>query len=218
MSHELVVVVSGGELPPSASADDVPRGVPVIAADGGLAHATTLGLDVTDVVGDLDSIDADVLAAAGVAGAKIVRYPEEKDATDLELALDAALELQPERILVLAGGGGRLDHLVGGLLLLGASRYAEVRLDAIVGTARVHVVRGERVLAGDPGQLVSLVALHGAAEGVTTDGLRYPLANETLEPGSTRGISNVFAAREARVHVARGVLAAVIPGDPESAE
>ena len=197
--------------------EDVPRGVPVITADGGLAHARALGLEVTTVVGDLDSVDAETVAAASTAGAEILRHPVEKDATDLELALDVALELRPARILVLAGGGGRLDHLLGGLLLLGASRYAEVQLDAVVGTARVHVVRRERVLAGDPGQLVSLLALHGAAEGVTTDGLRYPLANETLEPGSTRGISNVFAAREARVHVARGVLAAVIPGDQESA-
>jgi thiamine pyrophosphokinase len=217
MSHELVVVVSGGELPPSATPEDVPRGAPVITANGGLAHARALGLEVTTVIGDLDSVDAETVAAASTAGAEILRHPVEKDATDLELALDVALELRPARILVLAGGGGRLDHLLGGLLLLGATRYAEVQLDAVVGTAQVHVVRRERVLAGDPGQLVSLLALHGAAEGVTTDGLRYPLANETLEPGSTRGISNVFAAREARVHVARGVLAAVIPGDQESA-
>lgn len=217
MSHELVVVVSGGELPPSVSADDVPPEVPVITANGGLAHARALGLEVTAVVGDLDSVDAEAVAAAREAGAEILRHPVEKDATDFELALDTALEFGPARILVLAGGGGRLDHLLGGLMLLGGTRYAEVQLDAIVGPARVHVVRGERVLAGDPGQLVSLLALHGAAEGVTTDGLRYPLANETLEPGSTRGISNVFVAREAHVRVARGVIAAVIPGNQESA-
>ena len=216
MSHELVVVVSGGELPPSASAGDVPRGVPVIAADGGLEHAQSLGLEVTTAVGDLDSIDAHVVTSAGAAGTQVLRHPAEKDATDLELALDVALELRPARILVLAGGGGRLDHLLGGLLLLGSSRYAEVQLDAIVGAARVHVVRGERVVAGEPGQLISLVALHGPAEDVTTEGLRYRLENETLEPGSTRGVSNVFTSHTARVHVARGVLAAVIPGNAET--
>src|SRR4249919_2734135 len=216
MSHELVVVVSGGELPPSPRTGDVPQGVPVIAADGGLEHAQALGLKVTTAVGDFDSIDARVVTSAGVAGTQVLRHPAEKDATDLELALDVALELRPERILVLAGGGGRLDHLLGGLLLLGSPRYAEAQLDAIVGAARVHVVRGERVVAGEPGRLISLLALHGPAENVTTEGLRYPLAGETLEPGSTRGISNVFTSRTARIHVARGVLAAVIPDDTET--
>ena len=216
MSHELVVVVSGGELPPSPSAVDVPPGVPVIAANGGLEHAQALGLAVTTAVGDLDSIDARVVSSAGAAGTQVLRHPSEKDATDLELALDVALELRPARILVLAGGGGRLDHLLGGLLLLGSPRYAEVQLDAIVGAARVHVVRGERALAGEPGQLISLLALHGPAEGVTTEGLRYRLENETLEPGSTRGVSNVFTSHTAHVDVARGALAAVIPGDAET--
>jgi thiamine pyrophosphokinase len=59
---------------------------------------------------------------------------------------------------------------------------------------------------------VSLLALHGPAEGVRTQGLAYPLAGETLEPGSSRGVSNVFSADVARVSVERGTLLAVRPG------
>src|SRR5579859_5466672 len=99
-----VVVLSGG--PDRPAVDTVPPGATVIAADGGAEVARHLGLEVDLVVGDLDSISAATLA--GIA--QVERHAAEKDATDLELALTAALRLEPERILVLAGAGGRLDH------------------------------------------------------------------------------------------------------------
>jgi thiamine pyrophosphokinase len=97
------------------------------------------------------------------------------------------------------------------LLLLAAEAYAGVEIDAQLGRAAVHVVRGERVLAGRRGELVSLLALHGAATGVVTEGFVYPLRRESLAPGSSRGLSNVFADRKARVSVESGVVVAVRP-------
>jgi thiamine pyrophosphokinase len=213
----VVVVVAGGEAPPAGSARDVPLGAHVVAADRGVDHAHALGLEVDLAIGDFDSASPGALEQAEEAGARVERHPEAKDATDLELALDAALELRPERILVLAGLGQRLDHLLSALLLLGTPRYAETQVDAVVGNARVHVVRGERSLEGEPGELVSLLPLHGPAEGITTEGLAYPLTGDTLEPGSSRGVSNRFTGQAARVGVERGILLAVRPG-PESEE
>jgi thiamine pyrophosphokinase len=213
----MVVVVAGGAPPRADAALAVPLGTPVVAADGGLEHARALGLDVTTVIGDFDSVTREALESAAAAGARVVRHPAEKDATDLELALEEALGRSPSRILVLAGDGGRLDHLLGVLLLLGSARYAAVRLDAEIGAASVHVIRDERELTGEPGDLLSLFALHGPAHGVWTEGLAYPLAGDTLEPGSTRGVSNVFAERTARVRVESGALLAVRPGPEEGA-
>jgi len=191
----------------------LPPGATVIAADGGAELARRLGLEVDLVVGDLDSISAE-----GMAGIeRVERHAAEKDASDLELALAAALRLEPERILVLGGAGGRLDHLLGGLLLLAADAYASVRVDAQIGAAAVHVVSGERRLFGEPGELISLFAVHGPARGVVTDGLVYPLRGETLEPGSTLGVSNVFAGPEARVALERGVVLAVRPSGSATA-
>ncbi len=196
-----VVVLAGGPDRPAAIA--LPPGATVIAADSG----AELGGPVDLLVGDLDSISAETLA--GIE--RVERHAAEKDATDLELALTAALRLEPDRILVLGGAGGRLDHLLGGLLLLTAEAYAGVEVDAQIGASAVHVVRGERTLLGDPGELISLFAVNGPASGVVTDGLVYPLRGETLEPGSSRGVSNVFAAPKARIGVERGVVLAVRP-------
>ena len=211
MELDLVVVAAGvGSAPALAGA--APAGTPVVAADGGLDGALALGLDVRLAVGDFDSAAPAAVAAAEAAGVPLERHPAAKDATDLELALDAAVALGPRRVLVVGAGDGRLDHLLAGLLALGAERYAGIELDALLGGAEAHVVRGERRLAGTPGELLSLLPLHGPADGVVTEGLAYPLAGETLAPGSTRGVSNAFAAAEARVSLARGVLLAVRPG------
>jgi len=202
-----VVVVASGPGPAVA----VPRRGTVIAADGGLERAGELGLEVDVVVGDLDSVSSAALARAETAGTRIVRHPVAKDATDLELALDEALALGARRVLVIASAGGRLDHLAASLLLLGAERYAELELDALVGDALVHVVRSARTLRGTPGELLTLLPLGDGAEGVTTSGLEYPLDGETLGPGSTRGVSNVFTTAEARVTLAEGILLAIRP-------
>lgn len=207
MTEPDVVVVASGPGPAVA----VPGAATVVAADGGLDRAAALGLDADVVIGDLDSVSPQALAAAEAAGARIVRHPETKDATDLELALDEAIALRASRVLVVASHEGRLDHLLGSLLLLGAARYAGLELDALVGKALVHVVRGRRTLTGAPGELVSLLAVGGAASGVVTDGLEYPLDGETLEPGSSRGISNTFTAGQATVTVERGTLLVVRP-------
>ena len=207
MEQADVIVVAAGPGP----AVDVPPARVVVAADGGLDRARELGVGVDVVIGDLDSVSADALAAAERSGARVVRHPAAKDATDLELALDECVSLRAERVLVLASSEGRLDHLLSSLLLLGADRYAGLQLDALVGAARVHVIRGARSFEGTPGELVTLLAVGGPAEGVATEGLAYPLTGETLEPGSSRGVSNVFAAGTARVTVVRGTLLAILP-------
>ncbi|HEY1318167.1 MAG TPA: thiamine diphosphokinase [Gaiella sp.] len=208
MELDVVVVASG---PGRAVA--VPPARTVVAADGGLLRARELGLAVDVVVGDLDSVTPEALAEAEAAGARVVRHPPAKDATDLELALDEAVAVGPRRVLVVASAEGRLDHLLASLLLLTAERYAAVELDALVGDALVHVVRAERRLEGRPGDLLTLVPLGGPATGVTTEGLEYPLAGETLGPGTTRGVSNVFTGTDARVALDSGVLLAIRPGE-----
>ncbi|MBA2332637.1 MAG: thiamine diphosphokinase [Actinobacteria bacterium] len=208
---ETAVVVAGG-----ASADlALPAGCEgafVVAADGGGDLALALGLHVDLAIGDFDSISAEGLVALERAGTRIERHETAKDATDLELALDAALAVGPRRILVVGSGGGRLDHLFSSLEVLTSSRYGGVEVEAQLGDARVHVIHDSRALEGRPGELLSLHAVHGAAHGVVTEGLLYPLAAETLEPGSSRGVSNVFVEPEARVSLESGVLLAIRPG------
>lgn len=213
----LVIVVTGGDAPDPALVDILDLAGDgervVVAADSGIGHAGALGLRVDVAVGDFDSVDQRLLKAVEADGARIERHPTEKDATDLELALDAAVGLGARRIVVLGGHGGRLDHFLANAMVLAASAYAAVDVEALLGKSLVAVVRpGEGVkFSGRPGRIVTLLPLHGPAEGVRTDGLRFPLHRETLHPGSTRGVSNALAADEASVTLTGGVLLVVRP-------
>lgn len=216
MRPELAVVVAGGEPPPAAPAAPLGPGAVVIAADRGVDHALALGLRVDLAVGDFDSVSDAGLAAVRAAGGAIRAHPRDKDATDLELALEAARELGVRRVLVLGGGGGRLDHLLAAALVLARAAYADLQVDAVFGEARLAVVRERRGLSGRAGDLVTLLPLGGTARGVRTEGLRYPLAGEDLEPGSTRGVSNVLLGAGASVALRAGVVLAVQPRSGET--
>jgi thiamine pyrophosphokinase len=202
------VVVASGVGPHLAT----PPGATVIAADGGLERAAALGLDVAVAIGDFDSATPQSVDAVERRGARVVRHPAAKDATDLELALDEAVAMGARSILVIGSDGGRLDHLTAGMLLLGAESYREVTLDAVLGETRIAVVRSTRTLAGEIGDTLTLLPVNGAAAGVTTTGLEYQLRHERLEPGSTRGVSNVFAEPIATVTLEQGTLLALRPG------
>lgn len=210
-----VIVVSGGGTP-AVSLDLLPPGAPVVAADSGVDTALALGLGIDVVVGDLDSVTPGGLAAAEASGARIVRHPVDKDATDLALALGMAAELLggTGEVIVLGGAGGRFDHLLAGVLALADAAWAGLALRAHLGPATVHVVQGpgERDVGGSVGDLLTLVPVGGPAAGVRTSGLRYPLRGEALSVATTRGVSNVIESLPATVTLDAGVLLAVLPG------
>lgn len=184
----------------------------VIAADSGVIEGHRLGIHVDVLVGDLDSALPEQVAQVERAGGIVERHPVDKDATDLELALHAALDRGASEVLVAGGDAGRFDHLLGNALVLASPAFAGMRVDAVFGAARLHVVRSRREFDGDVGELVSLFALGGPARGVRTSGLRWVLDGQDLEPGSTLGISNGFAEPRAGVEAAGGVVLMARPG------
>lgn len=226
----LIVLLIGGDpgsIGWAPSVSETP--VLVVAADSGLDAAAAAGLRVDHVVGDLDSVDLSALAAAERAGAVVHRYPSDKDATDIELALDLvvalvaaadrpsfapAAQLEPFRLLVLGPGGGRLDHLLGDLLVLAAPRLSHLDVTGRIGRATITVVHPGRTrrISGRHRDQVSMLPVHGAARGVTTAGLRWPLDRADLVAGTTRGISNELVANEASVTVQVGTVVVVQPG------
>lgn len=209
-----VVVFTGGDRPSArGGALVLPDGF-VIAADSGLEHAMALGHRVDMVVGDMDSVDPVVLAAARDAGAVVKSHSVVKDETDLEIAMGEAASMGARRVVVVGGWGDRADHVLANVMLFGAQRYAAMSIEAHMAGGRLFVVRDHLDIVGERGDLVSLLALHGDVSGVHTGGLAYPLDDEVLAMATTRGVSNEMTGSLATVDVGAGVLSVFAPGRP----
>jgi thiamine pyrophosphokinase len=208
------IVLAGGDAAEPKLASRLPDGVVVIAADSGLHQAVLLGLHVDYVVGDLDSADATAVEQARAAGAIVERHPADKDATDLELAFDVARDRGAQAITVVGGAGGRLDHFLANVGLLMSVRFADLEVDAYLGSAYLVVMQGGRTpqqITGRRGSIVTLLPSGGPASGITTTGMQYPLHGATLRPGTTRGVSNVLVAESATVALEHGTLLMIQP-------
>lgn len=161
----------------------------IVAADSGLRHAASLGVMPELVIGDFDSVERGVLAL----------YPDlprqehspEKDALDLELALDYVLERGANRLLIVGGLGGRLDQTLTALHIA-AKLHSEgmgVHLDS--GDESVFFVKGgERLELSLPiGRRFSVLSLAPTSV-VTIEGARYELVAYSLPFGVGLGVSN----------------------------
>jgi len=221
VARTAVIVIGGAGVDPRVLVH-LPEDRVVIAADSGLDRALALGLVVDLLVGDLDSVSPGGLAAAVAAGTAVERHPADKDATDTELAIEAAGRLGCTRLLGVGGGPfvdarapdeARLDHELGGILAFARPGIAAERVELWWGQAHLLVLHGPdgADLAFPVGSLVSLLPLHGSAEGITTAGLRYPLHDETLAAGTTRGVSNEVVTTPASVELTRGTLLIIRP-------
>ncbi len=205
------LILAGGDRPDPALLDAHWPGwrtaALVIAADGGARHAAPLGLPLHQVVGDFDSLsaaDADELEAAGVT---IARFPTNKDATDTELALFAALDAGATEIALLCTWGGRSDHAIGTLALLAHPRCGAATVVVFDEQTRTQLVRSgsELTLRGAVGRIISITPWGGDAT-VSATGVRWTLDSALLVSGSTRGISNVATATESIITVHDGAV------------
>jgi thiamine pyrophosphokinase len=179
----------------------------IFCADGGTYHALALGLTPEMIIGDLDSLTAETVAQMEAAGVTLRRYSENKDQTDLELALDIAIAERPEEILLVTAMGGRLDQALANILLLTQPKYGQVKLILLDGLQSAIVLRDHSQLTvkGEPGDILSLVPLTPQVTGVNFSGVGWPLAQATLRLGSTWSISNILKEQQARVEIEEGM-------------
>ena len=204
----LAVVVADGELAPE-DAELARRADLVIAADGGARWLDAQGVRPDVLVGDLDSLEAASVTRLQAAGTRVSRHPVDKDASDTELAVEAAIAAGADRVVVLGAlGGGRLDHELANVALLVDRVIAGVDLRLQRGATRVRAVRADRSIEieAEVGAIVTLLPIGGDAVGVSTTGLQYPLRDEILVMGRSRGLSNVVSGAPASVTLRAGSL------------
>lgn len=204
------VIFANGEVCPSDLKRDFKDAELLIAADGGYRHFQSLEVLPDLLIGDLDSTPEEVQVSWEKRGVTIIRHPEDKDQTDLELALLYADKRGAAQILVYGAVGGRLDMTLSNLLLL-AHPEVSADLTFLCGDQEVKLIpRGQSLtIQGKPGDRVSLIPLGPGTSGISTVNLKYPLDQDELAFGLTRGISNVMDADHAEISLEEGLLALI---------
>lgn len=178
----------------------------IIAADGGTIHCLTQNIYPTIVIGDLDSLTDEAIQEVQKHNTKIIQYPTRKNFTDLELALIHAKDQSADEIIIYGALGARWDQTVANILL--PVHFPSISITIIDEYQELHYIHSghSHMITGERYDTVSLIPLKGDAIGVTTENLEYPLKNETLFFGSSRGVSNRLLSDHAKISLSEGFL------------
>ena len=178
----------------------------IICADSGARHLYAIGIIPQFIIGDMDSITPAMLDHFRERGSRIVKYPEAKDETDTQLALEYAISLAPDEIYVFGAFGTRIDHVLGNISLLILSAKKGIHTKLIDEWCEAFVVDRECVIDGEIGQTVSLLPISDAVTGINLDGFEYSLNDGVMETGRSYGISNRLTAARGVISVSTGCL------------
>lgn len=210
-----VWIITGGAIHPDHIPERPTKDDLVIAADSGLENARTLGIKVSTVVGDYDSLghapDVD-------AGVEVVTVPTEKDVTDTQLAVEYALQKGAREITILGGLGGRLDHTLANISILEDLLTKGVRATIADGQNRVRLLRNDStILPRSSYKYLSLLSLDPISKGVEIEGVKYPLKKARLHRTMGGfGVSNEITGNCCLVAVRKGTLVIIESRDVRS--
>lgn len=189
-TDQTFAVLLGGALQPTSRLAADVAGARVVAADGGMRHARTLGLTPEIWVGDFDSTPAELLDAW--PDVERQPYPTAKNETDGAIAVSVATE-RGAKSIVLAGalGGERSDHALMHLLHAVSLEEQGFAIKLTSGEEEAWpLLPGSRAVDLPKGSLFSVLGLTPLA-GLDIGNVRYPLTNFSLPFGASRTISNV---------------------------
>ncbi|MCL2495837.1 MAG: thiamine diphosphokinase, partial [Clostridiales bacterium] len=177
-----------------------------VAADGGARALTELGFWPRLLIGDGDSLDARTMEHCRAAGADCRILPHEKDFTDGEAALVAALDAGYRDFAVFGAFGGLPDHQLGNLLLPLAYRQRWDTLTFYGRDCRAFYCFDKAHINGAPGDIVSLLPLSATVRGINLRGFRYPLAGADTSLGDSLCLRNELSVEEGRVEICEGIM------------
>ena len=193
----------------------------VIAADGGGAYLTQNNYKPHILLGDFDSIkDESLIELRAQSDIEIFSFPVHKDFTDMELAINLAIERGAKEVVLLGASGTRLDHTMANVFLLDILLKEGIKACLQDNHNQVYLIGGvdfapinELTIKKQGIQKVSLLPITSCVEGVNTKGLSYPLCEATLYFGSSLSVSNEFFDDTAVISLKKGSLLVILSKD-----
>lgn len=216
-----ILIISGGSLDIDFTADFLKNNKfdYVIAADAGINHCRKLNLIPDEVYGDFDSAKPEELKCfLEQERVQVHRFPCEKDETDTELTLLAAIrviKIRPDflaekenEIIILGATGTRLDHVLGNIQLLKMALDEGISCCLVDAHNRIRMTDRDMEIKKEEqlGKYVSLLPFTERVTGITLRGFAYEVTDFTLVSGVARGVSNQIEADCAEIYLKSGIL------------
>lgn len=187
----------------------------VVCADSGLDVADKLGLDVNFLMGDFDSVEKEILSKYMKkdflgSNTRYIKYPKEKDYTDMHLVLEWTLEQKPSEIVILGATGRRLDHFIANVNILLLALEKKIPTYIIDRYNKLCLINSEYRINRHSlwGKYISICPFTEEVTGVSLYGFKYPLTSKTIKKGGSRTVSNELAdsVDEAVISLDQGIL------------
>lgn len=208
------LLISGGT-PPSSELllSEVERSDYIIGIDKGLECLYKENIEPDIIVGDFDSVDRNILDKIITSKKELLKYPPEKDYTDTQLAVNKALEMMADEIVILGGTGSRVDHSMAniGLLYQCMKKGKRAYIKDVNNT--LFMIDKNSYLEAKEFQIFSLVAFGGFVKKLNIKGAKYELNNYDLFPQDNITISNEFIGERVKVSFETGDLLVIYSKD-----
>ncbi len=184
----------------------------IVAIDGGINHCFEANIRPDLVIGDLDSISPSNKGKLEKENIEVLIYPEEKDATDLEIAVDYSIDQNFTKTIILGSTGSRLDHSLAAIGLL--DKFYKKDMEAYIVNKKniCFLLSGERNVSNIK-KYVSLIPMERKGMLVTLEGFKYPLKDDFIEFSSTRCISNEILGDSASIKIKNGLALVILSED-----
>lgn len=177
----------------------------IIGADGGCNHLYKMDIMPKYIIGDLDSIDKNLVDYYKNKNVFFKKYPSHKDETDSEICLHLAKELKAKEVDFYGSLGGRIDHTLANIGLMHYARNMDMKPRIITSEEEIVIIENEEItLYGKKGDTISIIPIIGDANNVTLSKLEYPLSDGKIRYLSPLGISNVMLEDECSIKIEDG--------------
>lgn len=188
----------------------------IICADGGLSKAEILGLVPDIIIGDFDSVNYSMLKKyEDMDDIEIIKYPAEKDYTDMELAIDIAVARGYKDMIILGATGTRLDHTMANMMLLEKYYIQGIKIKIIDNNNVIQIISDNTklTLQYKKNYFISIVPITEEINDLTLKGFKYPLNKVNVKRGSTLCISNEINVKVSEVTLRKGTAFLIIAND-----
>lgn len=179
----------------------------IIAADSGLDTINILGVFPDYIVGDFDSVsDRSLISAYEKRGSKVLKFPEDKDFTDTQLACETAVEQGVSHLVILGATGNRIDHMLCNFNLIAKLNERNVEGVIIDKSNKIYVLSdGEHLIEAKNvfGEYISFMPIDDIEE-FSLSGFLYNLDKVYLARDTTLTVSNELLNEKAGINIKKG--------------